>query len=87
MRCWFVCCVALRPKSTAMVMVLNANENSEGADEPAHSRSLIRAFAIRTHNDRTHHMKCTKCESRPRGYNTFFMLNSTEHEISTAHKN
>ena len=25
--------------------------------------------------------------SRPRGYKTFFMLNSTEHEISTAHKN
>ena len=25
-------------------------------------------------------------EARPRGYKTFFMLNSTEHEISTAHK-
>ena len=25
--------------------------------------------------------------SRPRGYKTFFMLNSTEHEISSAHKN
>ena len=25
--------------------------------------------------------------SWPRGYKTFFMLNSTEHEISTAHKN
>ena len=24
---------------------------------------------------------------RPRGYKTFFMLNSTEHEISTANKN
>ena len=24
--------------------------------------------------------------SRPRGYKIFFMLNSTEHEISTAHK-
>ena len=24
---------------------------------------------------------------RPRGHKTFFMLNSTEHEISTAHKN
>ena len=23
----------------------------------------------------------------PKGYKTFFMLNSTEHEISTAHKN
>ena len=23
---------------------------------------------------------------RPRGYKTFFMLNSTKHEISTAHK-
>ena len=23
---------------------------------------------------------------RPRGYKTFFMLNSTDHEISTAHK-
>ena len=25
--------------------------------------------------------------NRPRGYKTFFMLNSTEHGISTAHKN
>ena len=24
---------------------------------------------------------------RPQGYKTFFMLNSTEHQISTAHKN
>ena len=24
--------------------------------------------------------------ARPRGHKTFFMLNSTEHEISTAHK-
>ena len=24
--------------------------------------------------------------TRPQGYKTFFMLNSTEHEISTAHK-
>ena len=28
-----------------------------------------------------------KRESQPPGYKTFFMLNSTEHEISTAHKN
>ena len=26
-------------------------------------------------------------ESWPKDYNIFFMLNSTEHEISTAHKN
>ena len=25
-------------------------------------------------------------EARPRGYETFFMLNSTEHDISTAYK-
>ena len=25
--------------------------------------------------------------TRPRGFKTFFMLNSIEHEISTAHKN
>ena len=25
--------------------------------------------------------------TRPRGYKTFFMLNSTEHEILTAYKN
>ena len=25
--------------------------------------------------------------SRPQGYKTFFVLNSTEYEISTAHKN
>ena len=29
----------------------------------------------------------TKIKTRPRGYNTFFMLNSTEQEILTAHKN
>ena len=27
-----------------------------------------------------------RCKFRPQGYKTFFMLNSTEHEISTAHK-
>ena len=26
-------------------------------------------------------------ENGPRGYKTFFMLNSTEHEISLGHKN
>ena len=26
-------------------------------------------------------------ETWPRGYETFFMLNSTEHQLSTAHKN
>ena len=26
-------------------------------------------------------------KNRPQGYKTFFMLNSTEHKISTAHKN
>ena len=26
-------------------------------------------------------------QNRPQGYKTFFMLNLTEHEISTAHKN
>ena len=28
-----------------------------------------------------------RSDAWPRGYDTFFMLNSTEHEISTAHKN
>ena len=32
-------------------------------------------------------LKGTHCNTRPQGYKTFFMLNSTEHEISTAHKN
>ena len=27
------------------------------------------------------------CDIWPRGYKTFSMLNSTEHELSTAHKN
>ena len=31
--------------------------------------------------------QASKEATRPRGYKTFFMLNSTEHEISTAHKN
>ena len=30
---------------------------------------------------------CAVKEYRPRGYKTFFMPNSTEHEISDAHKN
>ena len=34
-----------------------------------------------------HGVRAYFLESRPRGYKTFFMLNSTEHEISTAHKN
>ena len=29
----------------------------------------------------------TKDKTRPRGYKTFIMLTSTEHEISTTHKN
>ena len=29
----------------------------------------------------------TKMQVRARGYKTFFMLTSTEHKISTAHKN
>ena len=29
----------------------------------------------------------SKFATRPRGYNTIFMLNSTEYEISTSHKN
>ena len=32
-------------------------------------------------------LKFYNLEARPRGYETFFMLNSTEHELSTAHKN
>ena len=34
-------------------------------------------------------MKKKMCRSWswPRGYETFIMLNATEHEISTAHKN
>ena len=31
--------------------------------------------------------KNNKVSFWPRGYETFFILNSTEHEISTAHKN
>ena len=35
-----------------------------------------------------HHIrvKCTKYETRPQGYKTFFMLNSAEHEIYPANK-
>ena len=32
------------------IMVLIAYETSEGSGEPAHSRSLTRAFAVRTHD-------------------------------------
>ena len=31
--------------------------------------------------------QCFLGETRPRGHKTFFMLNSTEYNISTAHKN
>ena len=30
---------------------------------------------------------CQECNIRPPGYKTFFLLNLSEHEISTAHKN
>ena len=30
---------------------------------------------------------CCVIADRPRGYKTFYVLNSIEHEISTAHKN
>ena len=30
---------------------------------------------------------CETAQTRPQGYKTFFMLNSTENEILTAHKN
>ena len=33
------------------MLVLIAQASSEGSDEPAHSRSLVRAFVARTHND------------------------------------
>ena len=39
-------------------------------------------FLIRTH----YFINPSSLKARPRGYKTFFMLNSTEHEISTAYK-
>ena len=49
----------------------------------------VRSSLERTFEQMNHVWKfCVKCsKSRPRGYKTFFMLNSTEHEISTAPKN
>ena len=35
----------------------------------------------------SNYLNCTCQVSRTRGYRTFFMLNSTEHEISTPYKN
>ena len=35
----------------------------------------------------TLHSFCPPMVTSPRGYKTFYMLNSIEHEISTAHKN
>ena len=46
---------------------------SYGSNEPSHMPNIARAFE-------------PEYESRPRGYKTFLMLNSTEHEISTTHK-
>ena len=49
--------------------------NNNGTDQTAWMSWLVCAFVL-THK-----------KIRPRGYKTFFMLNSTEQEISTAHKN
>ena len=35
----------------------------------------------------TTHLSAEQCENRRQGYRTFFMLNSTEYEISTAQNN
>ena len=40
-----------------------------------------------TYNSRSNEPCKDTLSPRPRGYKTFFMLNSTEHEISTAYKN
>ena len=54
--------------------------NSKCADQTEHVLSLIRIFVIRC-------ILCVWCKTRPRGYKSFFMLNSTEHEIYDAHIN
>ena len=78
----------------------HSSASSQGSDQHAHMYSLARTYAehwltqnmyvdeesvqilglrlIRQHG----HLK----EARSRGYNTFFMLNSAEHEIDPAYK-
>ena len=38
-----------KSEPTHEIMVLNTQATSEGSGEPAHPRSLARAFAVRTH--------------------------------------
>ena len=68
--------------------------NNQRADQPAHPTSLISVFVVDCQdsnelslNSKSHHSLADQAwlETWPRGYKTFFMLNSTELENLTAH--
>ena len=62
--------------------------NAKGKDQPAHSaqtdETMNQLIRIRSSSEG---LEDPAQMPRPRGYKTFFVLNSTEHEVSTAHKN
>ena len=45
---------------------------------------MLKCYKSRSNTAR---LSAGQCKNRPRGYRTFFMLNSTEYEISTAGNN
>ena len=67
-----------------MEMCRQAYADNEGSDQPAHKLGMIRVFTVCKQNHWI--LKNVSMESRPRGYKTFFMLNSAEHEIFSANK-
>ena len=83
------------------VITLLSNEkptktNSKDSDQPEHQPSLIRVVAVHLKKQwllsyllsvQLESYQTRRMAKQARGYKTFFVLNSTEHEISTAHKN
>ena len=55
---------------------------AKALDEPVHLRRFVRAFTAHTYRV----VIKIKAQTRPKGYKTFLMLNSTDFEIYPAHK-
>ena len=79
--------------------LMSLHVNNKGADQPAHPCSLIIAFVTQSlfklqgylnllgrKFQHSSNKQAGLRMTRPQGYKTFFMLYSTEHEISTTDK-
>ena len=71
---------------------LRTYANSKDLDQPVHPCSVVRILTVHLHNTGRYRansknlaLMCV-CANWPRGYKTFFMLNSAEHEIFSANK-